>query len=184
MEITVHVLIIEGIRMSLKIRFRFDARCILHPRYDPGRDGRPQHRNCEGCESSARHSSLHPDREEKGHRREGNCGSNAHPPRRTTRGRRKCITFGYRPELIALQQSGINGPAQNNKCFAILSKLRLAEENAMENDAGDKKKVLSPQEESAKAAILAECDKLAKAGVTFVAVHFDGYGDDGATEEV
>ncbi len=29
MEITVHVLIIEGIRMSLKIRFRFDARCIL-----------------------------------------------------------------------------------------------------------------------------------------------------------
>src|SRR5260370_4902883 len=51
MEITVHVLMIEGIRMSLKIRFRFDARCILHPRYDPGRDGRPQHRNCEGCES-------------------------------------------------------------------------------------------------------------------------------------
>ena len=33
-------------------------------------------------------------------------------------------------------------------------------------------------------AILAECDKLAKAGITFVAVHFDGYGDDGATEEV
>src|SRR5260370_28826444 len=54
----------------------------------------------------------------------------------------------------------------------------------MENDAGDKKNVLSPQEESAKAAILAECDRLAKAGVTFVAVHFDGYGDDGATEEV
>jgi hypothetical protein len=35
-----------------------------------------------------------------------------------------------------------------------------------------------------KTAILAECDKLAAAGVTFVAVHFDGYGDSGATEEV
>jgi hypothetical protein len=73
---------------------------------------------------------------------------------------------------------------KNNKCFAILSKIRLAEEEAMENGAGDKKNVLSPQEEIAKAAILAACDTLAKAGVTFVAVHFDGYGDDGATEEV
>ena len=54
----------------------------------------------------------------------------------------------------------------------------------MENNAGGKKDALSPQEEIAKAAILAECDKLAKAGVTFVAVHFDGYGDDGATEEL
>ncbi|MCU1300299.1 MAG: hypothetical protein JWQ87_583 [Candidatus Sulfotelmatobacter sp.] len=27
----------------------------------------------------------------------------------------------------------------------------------------------------AKAAILAECDGLAAAGVTFVAIHFDGY---------
>ena len=54
----------------------------------------------------------------------------------------------------------------------------------MENNAGGKNEALSPQEESAKAAILAECDTLAKAGVTFVAVHFDGYGDDGATEEV
>jgi hypothetical protein len=40
------------------------------------------------------------------------------------------------------------------------------------------------QEESlAKTAILAECAKLAAAGVTFVAVHFDGYGDSGVTEE-
>ncbi len=53
----------------------------------------------------------------------------------------------------------------------------------MEN-AGANNQALSPQEEAAKAAILAECDKLTKAGVTFVAVHFDGYGDDGATEEV
>jgi hypothetical protein len=54
----------------------------------------------------------------------------------------------------------------------------------MENNAGGKNEALSPQEERAKAAIPAECDKLSKAGVTFVAVHFDGYGDDGATEEV
>lgn len=54
----------------------------------------------------------------------------------------------------------------------------------MENNAGSETHVLSPQEEAAKAAILAECDKLAEAGVTFVAVHFDGYGDDGATEDV
>ena len=37
--------------MSLRIRFRFDGRCSLHSRYDPTRDGRPQHGNCEGCES-------------------------------------------------------------------------------------------------------------------------------------
>src|SRR5579864_4189544 len=43
---------------------------------------------------------------------------------------------------------------------------------------------LEPEQASAKAALLAECDKLATAGVTFVAVHFDGYGDDGTTEEV
>jgi hypothetical protein len=54
----------------------------------------------------------------------------------------------------------------------------------MENNAGGRNEALSPQEESAKVAILAECDKLTEAGVTFVAVHFDGYGDDGTTEEV
>lgn len=37
--------------MSLKIRFRFDGKCSLHPRYDPARDGRPQHESCDGCES-------------------------------------------------------------------------------------------------------------------------------------
>src|SRR5260370_37268117 len=40
------------------------------------------------------------------------------------------------------------------------------------------------QQAAAKAAILAQCDRLAAEGVTFVAVHFDGSGDDGATEEV
>lgn len=37
--------------MSLRIRFRFDGTCIVRPRYDPARDGRPKHGNCEGCES-------------------------------------------------------------------------------------------------------------------------------------
>jgi hypothetical protein len=52
----------------------------------------------------------------------------------------------------------------------------------MENNEGGKTEALSPQEETAKAAILAECDKFAKAGITFVAAHFDGYGDSGTTE--
>ena len=43
---------------------------------------------------------------------------------------------------------------------------------------------LEPEQAAAKAALLAECDNLATAGVTFVAVHFDGCGDDGTTEEV
>jgi hypothetical protein len=37
--------------MALKIRFRFDGKCMSHPRYNPLRDGRPPHGNCEGCES-------------------------------------------------------------------------------------------------------------------------------------
>ena len=37
--------------MSLRIRFRFDGRCGMHPRYNPERDGRPQHQDCPGCES-------------------------------------------------------------------------------------------------------------------------------------
>jgi hypothetical protein len=43
---------------------------------------------------------------------------------------------------------------------------------------------LSLEEVQAKAAILAESGKLAAAGVTFVAVHLDGYGDSGVSEEV
>jgi len=54
----------------------------------------------------------------------------------------------------------------------------------MQDDSMSKNTPLSPEEEKAKGVILAECDKLAAAGVTFVAVHFDGYGDSGATEEV
>jgi hypothetical protein len=37
--------------MSLKIRFRFDGRCSVHPRYNPEKDGRPQHEDCPGCDS-------------------------------------------------------------------------------------------------------------------------------------
>ena len=37
--------------MSLRIRFRFDGRCSLHPRYNPEREGRPQSKDCPGCES-------------------------------------------------------------------------------------------------------------------------------------
>lgn len=54
----------------------------------------------------------------------------------------------------------------------------------MENESMTNPEPLSPEEARAKAAILAECENLATAGVTFVAVHFDGYGDSGVTEEV
>ena len=37
--------------MSLKIRFRFDGKCSTHPRYNPERDGRPQHKDCPGCDA-------------------------------------------------------------------------------------------------------------------------------------
>jgi hypothetical protein len=53
------------------------------------------------------------------------------------------------------------------------------EQQQQNNDQG-----LEPEQAAAKTAILAECDKLAAARVTFVAVHFDGYGDDGTTEDV
>jgi len=53
----------------------------------------------------------------------------------------------------------------------------------MDNE-DEKKEVLTPEQVAAKAAILAECDKLLAAGITFVTVHFDGYGDDGTTEDV
>jgi len=37
--------------MSPRIRFLFDGRCRVHPRYNPERDGRPEHKECPGCES-------------------------------------------------------------------------------------------------------------------------------------
>ena len=66
---------------------------------------------------------------------------------------------------------------------AVLEQSQIGEIK-MENNAGSSDKPLSPQEEAAKAAVLAECGRLAAAGVTYVAAHFDGYGDDGTTEEV
>ncbi len=54
----------------------------------------------------------------------------------------------------------------------------------MEQEQPKNSDPLDPQQAAAKAAILAECDKLMAAGIRFVAVHFDGYGDDGTTEEV
>ena len=39
----------------------------------------------------------------------------------------------------------------------------------MEDDTGNENHVLSPEEKAEKAAMLAECDKLGKASVTFVA---------------
>ncbi len=41
-----------------------------------------------------------------------------------------------------------------------------------------------PEQTAAKAAILAECDRLTEAGITFVAVHFDGSGDEGVSEDI
>ncbi len=43
---------------------------------------------------------------------------------------------------------------------------------------------LKQHQAAAKTAILAQCDRLAAAGITFAAAHFDGSGDDGVTEEV
>jgi hypothetical protein len=54
----------------------------------------------------------------------------------------------------------------------------------MDNTANDSNDALSREHVAAKAAILAECERFASAGITFVAVHFDGSGDSGATDEV
>jgi hypothetical protein len=54
----------------------------------------------------------------------------------------------------------------------------------MEQEQLKNSEPLDPQQAAAKMAILAECDKLMFAGIRFVALHFDGYGDEGTTEEV
>jgi hypothetical protein len=54
----------------------------------------------------------------------------------------------------------------------------------MENESTPNHEFLTREELQAKAAILAECENLAAAGVTIVAVHFDGCGDSGVTEDV
>lgn len=54
----------------------------------------------------------------------------------------------------------------------------------MEQPQQNHSEPIDEQQVAAKAAILAECDKLFAAGIRFVAVHFDGYGDEGTTEDV
>jgi hypothetical protein len=54
----------------------------------------------------------------------------------------------------------------------------------MESESTTNHEPLTPEEAAAKAAILAERERFAAAGITFVAVHFDGSGDSGVTEEV
>jgi hypothetical protein len=54
----------------------------------------------------------------------------------------------------------------------------------MEDQPSITGQALSPEDAAAKAAILAESDRLAQAGITFVAVHFDGAGDEGVSEDI
>ena len=54
----------------------------------------------------------------------------------------------------------------------------------MEPEPSNSEQSLSPEEAAAKATILAECDRLAEAEITFVAMHFDGSGDEGVSEEI
>ena len=54
----------------------------------------------------------------------------------------------------------------------------------MDNKLSNDGQALPPEQAAAKAAILAECDRLTEAGITFVAVHFDGSGDEGVNEDI
>jgi hypothetical protein len=54
----------------------------------------------------------------------------------------------------------------------------------MEREPSNVEQALPPEQAAAKAAILAECDRLAEAGIAFVAVHFDGSGDEGVNEDI
>src|ERR1700687_1145217 len=54
----------------------------------------------------------------------------------------------------------------------------------MENGPSNSEQSLSHEEAAAKAAILAACQRLAGAGITFVVVHFDGSGDEGVNEDI
>ena len=54
----------------------------------------------------------------------------------------------------------------------------------MEREPSNAEQSLPPEQAAAKAAILAECDRLTEAGITFVAVHFDGSGDEGVNEDI
>jgi hypothetical protein len=54
----------------------------------------------------------------------------------------------------------------------------------MEKTPSNAGRALPPEPAAAKAAILAECERLAEAGITFVTVHFDGSGDEGVNGDI
>ncbi|HXM60256.1 MAG TPA: hypothetical protein VN950_05325 [Terriglobales bacterium] len=54
----------------------------------------------------------------------------------------------------------------------------------MQNQPSNAEQALPPEQAASKAAILAECERLAEAGITFVAVHFDGSSDEGVNEDI
>lgn len=54
----------------------------------------------------------------------------------------------------------------------------------MERELSNPEQTLQPDESAAKAAILAEYERLTEARITFVAVHFDGSGDEGVNEDI
>jgi len=54
----------------------------------------------------------------------------------------------------------------------------------MENKPSNAEQALRPEQAAAKAAILAECERLAEAEITFVVVQFDGSGDPGVNEDI
>jgi hypothetical protein len=53
----------------------------------------------------------------------------------------------------------------------------------MEQPQQNHSEPISEEQAAAKAVIFAECDKLSAAGTTFVALHFDGYGDEGKRKQ-
>lgn len=54
----------------------------------------------------------------------------------------------------------------------------------MEREPSNAVQTLPPEQIVARAAILAECERLSHAGIMFVAVHFDGSGDEGVNEDI
>jgi len=54
----------------------------------------------------------------------------------------------------------------------------------MENELSNGEHSLPPEQAAARAAIHAECGRLAEVGITFVAMHFDGSGDEGVSQDI
>jgi hypothetical protein len=54
----------------------------------------------------------------------------------------------------------------------------------MDLEPPNAEQALPPEQAAAKEAILAECERLGEAGITLVAVHFDGAGDEGVNEDI